>query len=52
MHALEIPSIGGDTAFASTAAAYGALSKSMKSMLSGLTAEHSFRHAYETVSKR
>jgi taurine dioxygenase len=52
MHALEIPSIGGDTAFASTAAAYDALSKPMKNMLAGLTAEHSFRHAYETFSKR
>lgn len=52
MHALEIPSMGGDTMFASTAAAYDALSQPMKDMLDGLTAEHDFRHGYETFSKR
>lgn len=52
MHALEIPSMGGDTMFASTAAAYEALSEPIKQLLEGLTAEHDFRHAYETFSKR
>ena len=52
MHALEIPSSGGDTMFASTAAAYDALSEPIKNLIEGLTAEHSFRHAYETFSKR
>ena len=52
MHALEIPSIGGDTSFVSTAAAYAALSEPMTQMLAGLTAEHSFRNGYEKFSKR
>lgn len=51
MYALEVPTMGGDTMFASTAAAYDALSEPMKAMIGGLTAEHDFRHARETFAK-
>jgi taurine dioxygenase len=47
----QIPSVGGDTLFASSYAAYEALSDRMKSMLDGLTAQHSgeepFRHLFK-----
>ena len=46
LYARETPSVGGDTAFASQAAAYAALSDGMKSMLRGLSAWHSSRHAF------
>ena len=39
--AKQLPSVGGDTLWSSNLAAYEALSDPMKSMLSGLTAEHS-----------
>ncbi|MEZ5909255.1 MAG: TauD/TfdA family dioxygenase [Hyphomicrobiaceae bacterium] len=52
LHGLEIPSMGGDTMFASTAAAYDALSDKMKAFLDTLTAEHDFRQGYEKYSKR
>jgi taurine dioxygenase len=46
LYAREVPSIGGDTLFASTAAAYDALSAGLKQTLSGLRAAHSSRHVF------
>ena len=51
MYAVEVPEVGGDTMFCSMAAAYDALSDRMKALLEGLTATHSFEHAYETFVK-
>ena len=42
LHAVTIPSLGGDTGFASTIAAYDGLSEGMKKMLGGLQAVHSY----------
>ena len=46
LYAREVPSVGGDTLFASMYAAYEALSGGLKQMLSALNAEHSSRHAF------
>ncbi len=46
LYAREVPSVGGDTLFASMYAAYDALSDGMKQMLGGLRAWHSSRHAF------
>ena len=46
LYAHAVPSLGGDTLFASMYAAYDALSEGMKKMLRGLRAEHSSRHAF------
>ena len=46
LHAIEMPPYGGDTLFASTGAAYEALSDPMRRFLDGLTAVHSSRHAF------
>jgi len=46
LYALEVPTKGGDTIFASMAAAYDALSDGMKAALDGLEAHHSSRHAF------
>ncbi len=46
LHAIEVPEVGGDTVFSSMAAAYDALSARFKSMLEGLYAVHSSRHAF------
>lgn len=46
LYAKETPAVGGDTAFASQHAAYGALSDGMKQTLAGLKAWHSSRHAF------
>lgn len=51
MHARQVPEVGGDTLFCSMGAAYEALSERMRSMLDGLTATHSFEHAYEKFVK-
>lgn len=45
----EIPPVGGDTLFASTYAAYDALSDRMKQLLDGLTAHHSGEDAYRKL---
>ena len=48
LNAIEIPSYGGDTLFASTTAAYDELSDPMRALLEGLTAVHDYAYAYET----
>lgn len=44
LYAIELPREGGDTGFASTAAAYDALSEEMKTRLTGLTCKHDSSH--------
>ncbi|MEC7655825.1 MAG: TauD/TfdA family dioxygenase [Pseudomonadota bacterium] len=44
LHAIELPLVGGDTGFASTAAAYDALSDDMKERIVGLTCKHDSSH--------
>ena len=51
LYALEVPSLGGDTLFASMYAAYDALSDGLKSTLRGLRAVHSSRHVFGAASK-
>ncbi len=46
LHGQIIPEYGGDTLWASAAAAYEALSEPLKGMLSGLTAVHDFRYGF------
>ena len=46
LYAREVPSVGGDTLFASMYAAYDALSDGFKKMLSTMNAVHSSRHAF------
>ncbi|MEO1689017.1 MAG: TauD/TfdA family dioxygenase, partial [Pseudomonadota bacterium] len=46
LRAVETPPFGGDTLFTSMAAAYEALSPTMRGFLDGLTALHSSRHAF------
>jgi taurine dioxygenase len=46
LYAREVPSLGGDTLFASMYAAYEYLSDGLKSCLEGLNAVHSSRHAF------
>jgi taurine dioxygenase len=52
LYARELPPTGGDTQFASTAAAYDALSQGMKDMLLRMRAEHSSRHAFGEKPKQ
>jgi len=42
LHGLEIPAVGGDTGFASTQAAYDALSAGMQKLLDGMQAVHTY----------
>ena len=51
MYALEVPEVGGDTLFASTAHAFERLSPVMQEMLEGLTAIHEFAHAFGRANK-
>ena len=44
LYAIELPREGGDTGFASTAAAYNALPEDMKKRLAGLTCKHDSSH--------
>jgi taurine dioxygenase len=46
LHMLEVPSVGGDTLFASMYAAYEALSTPMKRLLEGMTALHDGESTY------
>ena len=46
LHAVELPEVGGDTAFGSTIAAFESLSEGLKETLRGLTAFHAY-HWYE-----
>ena len=46
LYAREVPVVGGDTLFASCAAAYDALSAGMRETLAGLRAVHSSRHVF------
>jgi taurine dioxygenase len=46
LYAKQVPSIGGDTLFASMYAAFDGLSDGMKNMLINLNAEHSSRHVF------
>ena len=46
LHAIEVPPIGGDTAFASMHAAYAGLSPTMQTFLRGLKAHHGSAHAF------
>jgi len=52
LYAREIPPLGGDTLFASTCAAYDALSDGMKAMLGSLCAVHSSRHVFGASANR
>ena len=46
LYAREVPPVGGDTLYASTCAAYEALSDGMKQMLGTMRAEHTSRFAF------
>ena len=46
LYAVEAPPVGGDTMFASMAAAYDALSEGFRRTLDGLSAWHSSRHVF------
>jgi taurine dioxygenase len=46
LRAIQTPAVGGDTCWASTVAAYNALSPSFQTLLDGLTATHDFSKAF------
>ncbi|MCW3478317.1 taurine dioxygenase [Neisseriaceae bacterium JH1-16] len=47
LSARELPPVGGDTLWSSSAAAYDALSPAFKTLLDGLTAEHEFTKSFQ-----
>ncbi|MBT5263662.1 MAG: TauD/TfdA family dioxygenase [Rhodospirillaceae bacterium] len=51
LYGVQVPEVGGDTLFASTAHAYETLSPAMQGFLEGLTAEHHFAHAFRERPK-
>ena len=51
LYAVEIPGFGGDTLFASQAAAYDALSPGLKATLEGLKAVHSANREYSAAGQ-
>jgi taurine dioxygenase len=50
LYAREVPAVGGDTLYASMYLAYETLSDGLKTMLEGLRAHHSSRHAFGDVA--
>lgn len=52
LHLTTVPSLGGDTLFASQYAAYDALSERMKAYLDGLTALHDGGPYYRSINER
>jgi taurine dioxygenase len=52
LYARQVPDVGGDTLFASTVAAYNALSPGLKTTLDGLRAVHSSRHVFGHGSRQ
>ncbi|WP_374423205.1 taurine dioxygenase [Chromobacterium sp.] len=46
LSARQLPEVGGDTLWSSNSAAYDALSPALRSLLDGLSAEHSFVHSF------
>lgn len=46
LYGLQVPDVGGDTMFVSTAHAFETLSPTMQRFLENLTAEHTFAHAF------
>lgn len=46
LHAIDVPSYGGDTCFTSMYAAYGGLSALIKTSINGLSAEYPSRHVF------
>jgi taurine dioxygenase len=52
LHAAILPSVGGDTIYADTVAAYEALSTPMRAFLDGLTATHSSEHIERRVAQQ
>lgn len=51
LHAIEIPSEGGDTSFANLSAAYDALPAGMKRRIDGKRAVHSYRKSYDILER-
>lgn len=46
LHGIEVPAIGGDTAFCDMAAAYDGLSESVRERIDGMTAIHDFSRTF------